>query len=716
MAENKPKKYHSTGIMNRLRDKMPIIIIFLILAFVATIIFEWGMNYLGIKGGDITVFGKVNGEEITYEQYEALLQQQIEAMRQQSGGKDIDENMLTQLREQVWNNLVQQTLTKHEIERLGIKVTDAEILDWIYNRPEQLPDVIKRNFMDSTGVFNMEFYQQALQMKTQEATTFWNEVERYMREVLLAEKLQTIITASVNVSEYDVLQKYKDDNLKANFNFAFLDINSVLDTNALAVSEDELKKYYDEHKDEFKQNEAVRFRYVIFNDAATAEDSAAALKTMQIVKRDMKDAKLEDSTLIKLVNDYSTQPYSDAFQKPNAFGKKALNFLFNAKIGDISDVLIDDDAYKVIKLIDTKDGEDYFVSASHILINFGTDTAGARRRAEDIYNRVKKGEDFSTLAQQLSEDPSVQQNNGDMGWFGKGTMVKEFEDACYNAAVGDIVGPVKTQYGFHIIKVNGRSKREFRVAEVRKPVTASQRTKDIIRRNAMDFIATVEDGAIFDSLAKQVKVAVFGTPEIEEDGFVPGAGQNKNLINFGLKNKTGKMYGPIKMQGGFGVYQIIQKIPEGYKNYDSVKTTLVKPKLVQLKKYQYLKKVANEMKSKIMGNDLMGLQYAYPQYKFGTGDSVCVSKPDPQIGLEYPVFYALYSLKPGEVSNPVVGLRGVYLLKLNWITQFDQNDYLAKQDKLRKDLLTVKKQSAVQEWLNNLVNNAEIIDNRDKFF
>ena len=74
--------------------------------------------------------------------------------------------------------------------------------------------------MDSTGVFNVGFYQQALGMKTKEATQFWTQVEGYLREVLQSEKLQAVLTAGVRVTEADVLQKYKDDKIFANISYS----------------------------------------------------------------------------------------------------------------------------------------------------------------------------------------------------------------------------------------------------------------------------------------------------------------------------------------------------------------------------------------------------------------------------------------------------------------------------------------------------------------
>lgn len=712
------KASHGTGIMNKMRDKMPYIIVFLIIAFVGLIVFEWGMNYLGMRGGDMVVFGSVNGEEISYQEYEQALQQQLEAMRQQNGGKDIDDATLEQIKEQIWNQLVQQKITKQEISKLGITVSDNEILDFIYNQPEQLPEAIKRNFIDSTGVFNMEFYQQALGMKTKEATQFWNQVEIYMREVLLAEKLQNYITASVIVPEEDVLQKYKDDNIKASFNYAFLDVNTVTDTMQFQVSEEEMKEYFNKHKDEFKQEEAVKFKYVVFSDAPTIDDSNSVKKQMEFLVKDMKNAKMEDSSLIKLVNDNSTVPFKAEFQKPNAIGsagKNALNFLFNAKTDETSDLIIDQDGYKVIKFLESKDGEETYVNASHVLINFGTDTAAAKKQAEDILKRAKSGEDFAKLAFELSQDPSAKQNSGDLGWFTKGAMVKEFEDASLNGNVGSIVGPVKTQFGFHIIYIKGKSKKEFKFAEIRKPVTAGQRTKDIARKKAQEFMADVENGAILDSLAKNMNIPVYSTPEISKGGFVPGAGQNKNIIDFGLANKKSKLYGPSKIQGGYGVYIITDKISEGSKNYDSVKVSLVKPKVAQIKKMQYLQKIAGDIRSKISGGQILSLQPLYPQYQFATADSVTMSKPDAKLGMDYPLYNAVFSLRQGEVTNPIKGTRGYYIAVLNWITPFDQNDYVVKAADLRKQLLTNKKQQAVQEWMTNLTNNAKIVDNRDKY-
>ena len=86
------------------------------------------------------------------------------------------------------------------------------------------------------------------------------------------------------------------------------------------------------------------------------------------------------------------------------------------------------------------------VNASHILVPNAKD-------AESIMMRLSKGEDFAALAKRFSKCPS-KSKGGNLGWFGKGEMVPEFEKACFEGKKGDIVGPIKTQFGYHIIMIN----------------------------------------------------------------------------------------------------------------------------------------------------------------------------------------------------------------------------------------------------------------------
>lgn len=715
---SKPKKVNK-GVMNKLRDSMPFIILFLIVAFLGTIIFEWGMNYLGMRNEKI-VFAKINGKEISEKEYRQDLENTIEQMRQQNQGKDIDEATMTQLKEQVWNTLIQRTILFQEIEKLGIKAEDNEVIDWVYNRPETLPQWLKNYFTDSTNVFRTDLLYQTLADKRPEIAKAWAQIETQLRQQLLFDKLQNTVIGSVNVPEGEVLQKYKDDNIMAKYEYMLLDPNTLTDTNLNNATDEELKKYYNENKDKFKQPEAVRLRYVIFQEFPSPEDSAFLKKQFETVFiNELKAGSLEDSSLIKTVNEYSMTPFSDAWVKPSSYQGNAQKFLFNAKPGDVSGLLEDNDGYRAIRLLDIKESSDVYFNPIHILIKFGNDSAAAKKKAEDIFRRVKAGENISELAATLSEDQSAIQNRGDIGWYtNNGTLVKEFETACINAKEGEIVGPVKTQFGYHIIKIAGKSRKEFKVAEIKKTVTVSDITRNALRKKANDFYLDLQKGvASMDTLAKMFNVIVQLTPEVTKDGFIPGAGQNKTILNFAFDKGEGKVLEPVRVQNGFGVYKIFQKIPEGYKNFDSIKTTTIKPMVIQEKKFAIMMQKAKELIPSVTGS-LLDLKSnpQFSSYTFQLSDSITVSKSDNSVGMDNAFYNAVFSLKNGEISQPVKGVRGVYVIKMISITPFNEADYLAKQENIRSVLMQNKQNTLFNEWLVALTNKADIIDNRDLFF
>jgi len=708
-------KVQHTGIMNKMRDKMPLIIIILIIAFLATIVFEWGMNYMGM-GGTTDAFASINNQEVTYQEYERIVQQQIEQSREQNEGKDVTEAQIKQIRDQVWSSLISQTLTKQAIEKYGIKVSDKEILDWIYNRPETLPEPIKKNFMDSTGVFNAGFYQQALNMKTKEATQFWGQVENYVRETLLSEKLQAVLSEGVVVSEGDVLEKYKDDNIIANFNYVLLDLNTITDSSQFAVNDEDMKKYYEEHKSDFKQNESVKLKYVTIPEIASAEDSAQVMKQMESFQKQMKTANLEDSSIIKLMMGNSATSWNDEFQKSNAFELPVQNFLFRANVDDVSDIIIGEDGYQVLKLLAVKPSEDFYVNATHILIKIESDTADAKRKADDLYTRIKNGEDISKLAIESSNDPSAAQNKGNLGWFTKGAMVKEFEDAAFKANVGDLLGPIKSSYGFHIIKVLGKEKKEFKVAQMMKLVSPTSRSRQIAEKNAQDFYEEItKNGQNMDSLAKQKNLQMQVTPEIPKDGTIPGAGQDKSLLKYFFENKANSISEPVKTDAGYAIYESTLKLAGGYQNFDSIKTTMIKPKVINEKKYKILLGIATDLEGKIKDSDVNSLKEVAPQYSYEVADSFAVTKPNNILGQDYALSTAVFKMKPGEISKPIKGAKGYYIVNLNSITEFKEEEYVLKAPEIKKNLLMNKKQQIVSEWLARMQSEAEIIDNRNKY-
>jgi peptidyl-prolyl cis-trans isomerase D len=702
------------GLMNKLRDKTHIILIILIVAFLATIVFEWGMDYMGLRGDEVTELGSVNGQDIKFADFENQVNFAIDQQRQQTG-QDPDETLVAMIRDQVWDNMVTQILIEQEIKKLGINVTNQEILNWVYNSPQTLPDVIKRNFVDSTGQFNMETYKQALATKTPEVQTFWSQVEEYLKQNLLQQKLQSVITGTVRVTEGEVMQKFKDENIRANVDFVFFDVNSIPD-NQIDISEQELRTYYDNNKSEFKREEAAKMRYVIFPDAATVEDTVLVQKQLRALVKDLRKLNPSDTTTWGVVNDNSLNKFSDtSFIAPNIIAAEVVPFLFTASKDSVSDVIMASDGLHIVRIVDSREGQSTFSNAAHILVNFGTDTNAAKQKADMIYQRLKNGEDFNKLAAENSDDPANKFTGGDLGWFTKGAMVKEFEDAVSAANIGDVIGPVKTQFGFHIIKVKGRSNKEFKFADIKKIVTASGRTKDIARKKAEDLVFISRNGNI-DEEAKKLGIAIIDIPTpITKESFIPGAGQNKSVSRFAVTGSKGDISDPLKVQNGYAVYIITDKFPAGYTPFEEVKATLVMQKLKIEKKLDLIKPQAVDLKGKA-GSDLNSLKNINPQINIVTADSISVAKAPPSVGADPDFNNAVFKLQNGQISEPIRTPRGYYLVQMKSIEPFNQAKYDLEYPAIRTQLITTKKQAIVQDWLGELKNKASIVDNRDKFY
>ncbi len=204
--------------------------------------------------------------------------------------------------------------------------------------------------------------------------------------------------------------------------------------------------------------------------------------------------------------------------------------------------------------------------------------------------------------------------------------------------------------------------------------------------------------------------------DLAKDAPMPLASSNKKLGKMMFDNKANYFTEPVKVTGGYAIYEITEKKPEGYQNFDSIKINLIKPKVVNEKKFNILSGIANDLEGKIKNSDINTLKEVAPQYSYEVTDSFKVSKPDTKLGLDYALAFAIMKLKPGEISKPIKGVKGYYIIKLNSITEFNEQDYILKAPDIRKSLLTAKKQAIVSEWQAKMQNEAEIVDNRDRYF
>ncbi len=694
---------------------MPAILIGLAILFIAMIVFDWGMDLSGRRGRgqyqSIPV-GKINGEEITFQQFDNALQNAVQNYKTTSK-QDPDDQVIAQLRDQVWDGLVDQTLVKQAAEKLGIVVTDQEIVNWVTNDPESLPDMIKKNFEDSTGQINRQILQAALESNNPQIQQFWNNVQDYLKEQRLQEKLASRLYSAIRIPESTLKMQFAQRNMKLTADYVMFPPEVIYPDSSIKPTESEMHDYYSSHQDDFKTQPTRRLKYVVFPIGPSAGDSSEIKTEIDRV------ASLANggTDFLELVKDYSETPYDDKFVGHGQLDQQVEAQAFAGKKGDVIGPFLASDGYHLIKIMDEQQSKQEYVHAAHILMHVmpGPDSSSSYRAAESVLKQAKSGTDFASLAREYSQDPGSAQRGGDLGWFGKGMMVKPFEDACFKASVGQIVGPVRTQYGLHIIKILAKDSRELKIADVKMSIKVSQQTKDDLKQHAEDFIYLAkQDG--FDKAVNTMNLTARQTPTFTKGRFIPGIGANEDIVNWAFSGSLGDMSDMTTIAQGSAVFMISEIKNAGVTPFEQV-AAQIRNLIKKQKQFNVALSYADQLTKKLSPGDSVNrlltldsrLRNGVTQ-PFGPGEYV------PGIGRDFSFAATAAQLNVGQMSKPVKGEAGVYVIQLMSKTPFDSTSYKIQRMSMMQQLIQQEKNSVVSEWLQQMKESASIEDNRAKIF
>jgi peptidyl-prolyl cis-trans isomerase D len=701
--------------MTKMRDNMPAILIGLAVLFIAMIVFEWGMDITGRQNGQYqsNIVGKVNGEEITYQQFETALNNAIEEYKATSK-QDPDDQMMEQLRDQVWNELVNQILIKQAAERLGIVVTDQEIVNWVTQNPETLPEPIKRNFEDSTGQINRQILQAALQSNEPKVQEFWQSVQQYLQEQRLQEKLTSRLFSAVRIPEDVLKTQFEKENERLDAGYVVFVPQLLYPEQNIKVTDSEIKDYYSSNQDNYRIQPTRRLKYVIFPLVPSKADSEDVKNEMTRIASLAKSG----SDFLELVKEYSETPYEDKFVSHGQLDPQVEDKAFSGKVGDIIGPFESTGAYHLIKIISEQNGKSQFVHAAHILLHVipGPDSTQAYKEAENILKQARSGANFSTLAKEYSQDPGSASNGGDLGWFGKGMMVKPFEDAAFRASVGQIVGPIRTQFGLHIIKVLGKDSRELKIADVKMSIKVSQQTKDDLKQHAEDFAYIAkQDG--FEKAARTMGIVPRETPDFPKGNFIPTIGSNDEVMKWAYEGSLGKISDVISLNQGYAVFMISNIKNASVIPLDQV-SSQIRATLIRRKQFDMALSYAQQLRNKLAaGDSVKKIAQFDSRIRYDTtGSWLAMSGYIPKVGRDYTFDAEAMRLKPGQISPAFKGTNGVYIIQLLSKTPFDSTAYKIQRLTLMQQLMQQEKSRIVGDWLQQLRQNASIEDNRARIF
>ncbi|MBL7999670.1 MAG: peptidylprolyl isomerase [Candidatus Kapabacteria bacterium] len=679
-----------------------------------------------------SVIGEINGDEILYNEFEQrvkdLREQQVASNKQQGReDQEVDEN---QIQQQAWDSFVNEILARQEAKKAGLTVSKEEIADVMMENP---PDFLKNQFKDSTGAFMRDLYMQVItdvdgyverqnipadqkEKNKQDITNFLTRVEKAVLETKLSEKMQVVAGNASAISPEFLKRKFASQNTSGSVSYVLIDAMKVSDKEA-KVSDDEIAKYYESHKQFFKQKPGRKIKYVQFPLVPSREDSARSNNKINTINTELSkyaDLAQRDSVFTHFLGEYSGVTKDYALTKD--IDPSRLGFISSLPDRAVIGPVNVGGSISFLRVDGRQTGGDTSVRASHILINFGSpaNKDSAKAEAEKALARVRGGEDFAKVAMELSQDPGSKNSGGDLNYFTRGRMVPEFEKAAFGAAVGSVVGPVESQFGYHIIKVTDKKSEKLKYSEIAISTTISSSTRKDIQRNALAMKEQLESGVNFDTLAKRLKKNATESVYFEKSNPILGS---YDLTSFAFANPVGKVAKPTELRGyGIVVVQVTGAREEGISALEDVKDKITQ-KLQRIKKLDIVKSKAEAIAKQLAAaGSLDGVKSIDSTLEVR---SAAMLKDDGNLqnmGQDVPFAAAALKLPQGKVSGAIRGERGYYIAQLTSLVQPDNSKFAAESEKMKSDLMNQAKQSAYYMWMQTVREKSKIEDNRPKLF
>ena len=359
------------------------------------------------------------------------------------------------------------------------------------------------------------------------------------------------------------------------------------------------------------------------------------------------------------------------------------------------------------------------------IMSNATDSLRVKLEAEDLIFRLNKGEDFALLANTFTEDPSNSadpQNlkGGDLGWFNKGQLLPEFEIASFEAEKGSIVGPILTQYGYHIIKVNDKrtveSNEQVNASHILLTIQPGRGTENELKDTASIFALEATEYGFF-ALADSLGLEIQDSNGLRKESiFVDNFGVGRSAVNFAFNNVEGSTSDAIKNDNFFGVFFLDKVDKETVIPFEEVKEDLRNEFLSEFKK-NHLKTLAESIKDN--NQEEMSLSAIYKnnenlEYVAETNSALIGSFES--IGKSNYIVGALADAKEGDILGPLPTLRGQAFLRVIEISEVVNSDFEEKKESIKFSLLIDRQNAIWGNWLQALRDNADLKDYRYDFY
>ncbi len=710
------------GIITKLREKVGLVIVvigFSMVAFILTDLFKSG-SFLFYSD----VIGEARGEKLKYNDFRQMVERQI-AIQEQQQQRPLSAEEREQVVNQVWNQWINDVLFKYEATDAGISVSEDELVDmFLGERPHQ--EVVRLFTGGGKVQYDRNQVRQILQQANQnpEIKFQLKLLEEYLLKQRTQEKLFGLIQKSVYVPKPLAEKLYYEQSEARDIEFLAINYASV-PNDVVTVTEGDYSKFYRENKERFKQTEIeAGIHYIRFDKKPSKEDSLKIRRELEKYRKEWIENAQNDPNFNDSLFAVGKSDVSPAYMKvvEEQLNDKLKTLIDSLGEGNVSEVFLDEGAYRLVKFVGKKKEEIPPVHIKHILLapqgNSPQDSINTVKLADSLA-KIATTENFANLVGQYSQDRESAMRSGDLGWYYPGMLGKDFDEAMKNAKKGEIIGPIKSPYGYHIVEIVDVKDAWLHIAIIAREIHPSSETIRSRQRKAMEFIALLQESnkdlkTLAGEKGYNVRIADKITPTMRQ---VPGFKDAKELTRWALLNEEGaKTQELIDLEEAFVVAQIYKKVEEGYKPLKYVKQD-IETEVLNLKKAEYI--VANL--NTIQANSIQDYKQKYTSggYKGSVYSSVSQgitfnSAMVKGVGNDPILMGAIFGLPENTLSKPIAAKTGVYIVKVTKINK-PQAPKPEGIQAVQMSTMQIKQQVMQGKAYNGMREYAEIKDFRFRF-
>ncbi len=681
------------SLIEKIRDRQGLLMVMIGIGMLGFLVpYDAVMAMFG--GGQNPEVGEVAGVSITAMEY----QNEVQNRRRLGFSGET-------LADEVWKDLTEGAVLSDGIAALGLTVTDDEYQELLFGTGTS--DYLSRAFFSNAQ--NKQYWQQnfTAMLSTPEGRASFMEYKNLISDKRIREKYDALITAGVYTNSLEGKYDHMAANKKVDFDYVLVTYASVPDS-TVDVSDRDVRSYFNAHKGdaEFQQKAGRDITFARISVKATAEDAAKINEALTETKNAWMAASSDSAFFAEQGLNYGERSLTRAETETNASEAS----FFESQEGELVGPYRIGNMYRLAKVVGFTSRPDS-ASCRHILLmpevqGDEAELAELKTRADSLLRAVRRGADFEDLAARFSDDPGSKDKGGFYDFFPRGRMVAPFENFCFDNAPGS-TGVVETQYGYHVIQVEGQTEPVERVsvAIIEQAVEPSPETVRNAYQSASEFAIGVTDRETFMAKAGEQGFATNIATDIARNAkSIAGLRTAGELVSWAWNAEEGAISNPIQADNTY-VVAFLDRVKEaGEPRFEHVEAEMRAGAIEEAK--------AEKLAAAMEGSDLASIAAAQGVDVRNSG----------KVALKFPtirgagakaepiVVGTAAGAEVGAVVGPIVGENGVWVISTKSVSEAPaKDDFLSEQT----SLLARARGAFPQRVVNAMLDEEELQDMRN---